>query len=533
MGAPVSTIHICSGVKLNSKYEHTIYFSDKTAQQEYFAQKVVKAFDGYTFLRRSWPLKVQATLEEARHWNYLYFQNGYGKKTYYFFINSVEYVNDGTVELQLEMDVIQTHYFDATLHKCFVERQHVENDAIGANLVEENLDTGELQTNDSISLTFSNMAIMIMSTINPGVKSAAAIVNALPSMYNGVFSGVKIWAVHESRWAEWGAQMETLETDLGQTEAIQNMWMYPASLVTLGGEATWTDDLVNPVEEAVANKPYTVPGRYGNDNMNAVSYYPRNNKLLTYPYHFMVVSNNQGGEAVLRFERFTDPDILTFAMSGALSPDGGVSLYPRNYDNTPINRMHGLVLSGFPTCAWDSDQYKLWLVQNQNQHELQGKIATAKIVAGTVTGTVGLFTGGASKGYNMALSGVEQIYGKIAEAKDRDIIPPEARGNFTTSLNFANGGMGFTFYWKGLTREYAAMLDDYFDLYGYAIKRVKVPNICARAHWTYIKTIGCHISGDIYNEDILKMESVFDHGVTFWTDGEEIGNYALDNRALS
>ena len=98
MSAPQSIISICSGVRLDNRYEHSIYFADATAQQEYFAGKVVQTFPAYSYLRKSWPLQVQATMEEARSWSYLYFRNGSGK-VYYYFINQIEYKNDNTVEL--------------------------------------------------------------------------------------------------------------------------------------------------------------------------------------------------------------------------------------------------------------------------------------------------------------------------------------------------------------------------------------------------------------------------------------------------
>ena len=92
MSAPQSTIYVCSGVRLNSRYDHTIWFGSPADQQEYFAGKVVKTFPAYSYLRKTWPIQVQATLEQAQGWSYLYFRNGSGK-IYYYFINNFTIFN--------------------------------------------------------------------------------------------------------------------------------------------------------------------------------------------------------------------------------------------------------------------------------------------------------------------------------------------------------------------------------------------------------------------------------------------------------
>ena len=73
------------------------------------------------------------------------------------------------------------------------------------------------------------------------------------------------------------------------------------------------------------------------------------------------------------------------------------------------------------------------------------------------------------------------------------------------------------------------MIDDYFNMYGYAVKRVKHPNFSSRPHWNYVKTVGCYLIGDVPADDAKKLCSIYDHGITFWKNGDEIGNYSLDN----
>ena len=80
-----------------------------------------------------------------------------------------------------------------------------------------------------------------------------------------------------------------------------------------------------------------------------------------------------------------------------------------------------------------------------------------------------------------------------------------------------------------ISAEYARMIDDYFTMFGYATHRVKVPNTHARPHWTYTKTVGCMITGSVPGGDAAEICRIHDNGITYWMNGNEVGNYSLDN----
>lgn len=69
MSNPQSTIMILD-VPLDNRYLHTFYFGSKAEQSAFFRSKVKKTFTGYTFIRKSWTLKVQAQMEDAIGWKY-------------------------------------------------------------------------------------------------------------------------------------------------------------------------------------------------------------------------------------------------------------------------------------------------------------------------------------------------------------------------------------------------------------------------------------------------------------------------------
>lgn len=83
---------------------------------------------------------------------------------------------------------------------------------------------------------------------------------------------------------------------------------------------------------------------------------------------------------------------------------------------------------------------------------------------------------------------------------------------------------------KTITAQMAKTIDDYFNMYGYATHKVKIPNTNVRPHWTFTKTIGCKIVGSLPSDDQRKICEIFDNGVTFWRNPSEVGQYYLDNR---
>lgn len=526
MSTPMSTIRICSGVRLNNSYNHTIWFPDSGSQLDWFLSKTVKTFSAYSYLRKSWSIKVDATMNDALKWSYLYFSNG--GKNFFYFINNIEYINDSTVELFLEMDVMQTYMFDYDLLDCFVEREHSALDVIGDNLIDEGLEVGEYVSIADTDVDLNDYLVMIMSTANPekAGDSSLELDISLGNKYDNVFSGVRVFAVPLGKYSALQAILENMD-GAGNSECIIAMWMYPGELVSKSsaGDTVYAVSGSNSFTKDVTR-----------NTVLADSYKPRNNKLFTYPYNFLYVTNNTGDGAAYPYEYFGDPANPYFKLVGSVSPDGCVRMYPLNYKGTQHNFESGLTLGSFPTCSWDSDVYKLWLAQNQNSQNFTTTAAIIKAAAGVGSAAFGAATanipamiGGAS----MAYSGMMDIQGLMAQRADKSIQPDEAKGRYSSTVNMSAGFQTFTIRKKCITKQQAARLDGFFDMYGYKTLQVKKPNRHCRKNWTYTKTVGCKIKNgtkrDICTADQLKIESIYNNGVTFWVNGDSIGDYSLNN----
>ena len=118
-----------------------------------------------------------------------------------------------------------------------------------------------------------------------------------------------------------------------------------------------------------------------------------------------------------------------------------------------------------------------------------------------------------------------------AKQADMQNIPPNAHNLVQSdNLNASIGKLDFTIMQMQVKPEYAKMIDDYFDFFGYACNHVKVPNRNVRPHWTFTKTQGCTINANCPGDDEDMICKIYDNGITFWKNGNEVGNYTLDNR---
>lgn len=136
---------------------------------------------------------------------------------------------------------------------------------------------------------------------------------------------------------------------------------------------------------------------------------------------------------------------------------------------------------------------------------------------------------------NAQLSALNAYQNATAQlmAKKQDIqhMPNSAHGNaMCDGLNYARNTAGFIIRQWGLSDEYAKKIDAYFDKYGYAQMKMYIPSSRQnRKHWSYLKTVGCNIKGNINNTDLLTIKTIYDNGITTWNNLEEVGNYNQDN----
>ncbi len=512
---PNTNVKILHNVPLENTYDHTLYFADATEQYNYFASMVKKNCVNYTYQRvNKGTMRIEGKADNYYDCNYLMFQNtSFGTKWFYAFINSVEYINNETTEITFEIDVIQTWLFDAHVEECFIERQHSLSDAIGDNIVPETLNCGEYVFNDYEPVIQMTDMLVCLAIVDTDGESSG-------TLYDGIYGSAELYVYDSTDTTGINAKINEYTQ---KPDSIISMYMLPKILVgTIPSEHKLpygANGFKRIIQKPIVSKTDTLDG-----------YLPKNAKMYTYPYNFYHVDNASGSDLSLRYE-FFDNNQPVVEISGTVTQPVIVSLRPDSYKGVPSYSELGgytslnnesIQLNSYPMCSWNVDAYQAWIAQNSvpialNTISQVGQMAISSTYsvhpeASVVAGSIGI---------------VSNLLGQFYQAS---IQADMSKGNFNNGgVNTAIGKQQFYGGRCSVSYQYAKMIDDFFTMYGYAVKSIGRINTHARPHWNYVKTVGCVLSGSVPSDDTRKIVSIYDRGITFWRNANEVGNYELDN----
>ena len=126
-------------------------------------------------------------------------------------------------------------------------------------------------------------------------------------------------------------------------------------------------------------------------------------------------------------------------------------------------------------------------------------------VSGAISGATNMIDAIGQRGINSGSSGnIMSITGGRATPKMVDISPNWAECEY---------------------------IDDYLDVYGYAIQEVKSVNITSRPSWNYIKVAKLNATINAPDEYAQVIMNAFQSGCHIWhTSISNVGNFGLTNR---
>lgn len=544
---PNSDIRLLSGCPIDESYNHTLYFSSATEQADYFltlTKPTYGLFSKVSYQRAGKnTIRLQVLADNIYDCNYLMFRNtAYGTKWFYAFINRIEYINDNVTEIEYTIDVMQTWYFDYELGQCFVEREHSLSDHIGENVVEENLELNELQECETI-IRLDLTPDIICFWLSAGYYKTI-------DETSGNITWRKVVAEENKITYQYDEQAHVMISNpsmklFSLTTAVDNLNLpnvEPTASYIPFLNALNTEDIINATlfsSKAYSGTPLTPYERIieGNWTKNLGSYIPKNNKLYTYPYNIFYMTNGAGQTAILRIERFLS-NIPLFRLSFDRFYSPAVSLMPVGYqrDEETVNPEYAITVNNFPPFPVITKALDAWLNKNQ------ASLATSS-VASAVTGGLAIMAATTTTGKVLAGAALAtRIAGTIGKIVDLANTPASATNISSNDvLKAVTNTYRLAVYRKCVIPEYAKIIDDYFTMFGYATRRVKYPYVrqyskdSLRPHWNFIKTQGCIIHSSrtlgkgLPAEAEAQISKIYDNGITFWMDGNEVGDYSLDN----
>lgn len=541
-------------VPLEMDEKNQLTFASATAQYNYFyGLSGKKVYDKFTYQRKDGVLTVPEKIDNLYDYNYVMYRNeGFGTKWFYAYITEMKWLSPNSTDIKIKTDVWQTWQFNITRKPCFVEREHVNDDTIGAHTVPEGMDVGEYVLNGSPTQIEPNKLTKDAgnNTINAAMLICFQVTELLTGMYfdtsrniNRAFSGLSIFGVESHDDAakivagydylgKNDSSSSIVSIFMAPKEFFQGCYTQPATF-NYDESHTYTVTCHTPVANSYASTLLDTTTL--NTSATIDGYTPKNNKLFTYPYNYLYVTNNVGADAVYHYEDFLS-NTPKFYMGGSLGQGCSIKLAPVNYKHygtaqvATENFTYALTGAKYPVCAWNSDYYTNWLAQNSGN--IQAKLVSG-VVSGLGTGT--LYSGG-NVGMGVAMAGLNLVQNSIAayaEDAKAKIMPDQAHGNANCSdVNFA-WRRYFTAQPMSVRAEYARIIDEFFSMFGYKVNRVKTPNITGRANWNYVKTVDCYVRADIPQDDVIELQSMFNNGVTFWHNASTFGDYSQSNGIVS
>lgn len=538
---PNSTIQLFENIPFDSDYHNTGFFATSLAMESYFSGKVSASLmlSEYSYQRENaGVIKVQKPFSAVYRVNYLRYQNqSHERKWFYAFVTKAEYISDTVTALHFSLDVMTTWFFQYTLENCFIERQHSATDGIGDNIVPESVDVGEQVYNnyDEMIIDQNNNFKDLYAVVCVCDVNAQAVTG---TEQNNIYSGAIMYAFDVQDSTELSDMNSFMATYIQRPDSIVGLYMCPKCLCVRGGGAgQFANYFLRTAGNAPVYRYQYLPQLLDTATLNG--YTPKNKKLFTYPYNYLVVDNAKGNALTLRYEFFgmnagtylrpsftvdgctLQPVVLrlrpsNYKGSGTITPLGG------NAYGVPVNS-DILTIDNYPLCSWNFDSYKAWIAQNA-------------VPAGMnmLSSTISQGIQSAESGNANPLGMLNSVNSFLTSRYQASIAADQFRGTLNNgNVNVANDMASFFYGRMSCNYQTAKRIDDYFTMFGYAQGIVATPNRHARSRFTYIKTIGCEISGSIPNDDQLLIKAVFDAGVRFWANPDEIGDYITANAVLT
>lgn len=574
--APNSTIKLLFIKGLDNRYLHTYYFASTDAQTNFFNSKAIFTFTANSYTRNTGnfiriqvandPLSV-ATMEQYFNCNYMMFQNtSFGSRWFYAFINSVEYINNVTIQVNFEIDAMQTWFFGSNMvqGKCLVLRRtptKTEN-SNNTNFEPEPISGTNFYyaPQESAGLYDEGNAVVITSTSDVdqslGVKQLGSV------FYEGIFSGVNIVCFDCNSIDDVSVIADYLDRVTGSTDEEGNATRETTNVVS-----------IVQMPKKYARNAFSKVGAITEDEIDISSYAwnsvngytPKYKKLLTYPYHYWLVTDMDGQNIILRNEFFNDQNVRKLKIYSTGIGHGEILCYPRYYKGMMNDLVDKLVITNFPMCPFSIDSFAAWVAQGglallQANVQNTETVLQAQMETGFATTIASMATAGMSAdytsrtsskptkaGFNAAIGGLNSLVSYGVQEQMAETSLEIARNNYevqfaaaqakpdvmvgSVSPNVtAQAQLKDIFVIEvGVTYDEAKRIDDFFNVYGYEQNYVDYPiynpaNSVTGKH-EFVKTSGANVSGTAPAFALAAVNRILDSGITIWSSSAEIGDY--------
>ena len=533
---PTSTLRLYRGVPLDPSYSNVrgmisnsqiLNFLGNYLVKTISKLSVIKMGDGYVDV----PMNEYETMD----CNYLAFYcPTFDDRWHFAFIVGAYRLSDRSARIVFQKDVWNENQDLLSLRPSFVERMIVSKskDKVGAYTYPEGLELGEYLQKDLTTLPTPGpdrqLGIKALTNFKDITYEAAD-----GKIVNGVYQGLNL-----VNFGDYKAANTFLKyaTENNKQDGVLAIFMV-SNFFRNGGNSTYEQTL-------------NLKMNYGSMD----GYTPKNKKLYTYPYSFIILDNNSGSQLELRHELFSNVSAISISYGIALNGGNPILFaYPLNYAGMSECYNCMIQFNQYPKCSYTTDFYKAWLAQNASGMNLrmafrgidtaqsigQGVAQIGAAIAGGAAGASGGSSMSTAQSAGMAASGstgivnaginlAKEVLSINNEKKVAKLQPDATKQTAGSGANAEMNTCYISVRKAYLRKEYLKKIDDYFSAFGYHIGEIVQPDLKSRPCWNYVKILHANIAGSIEHDDMVKLRQIFSNGVTIWH-VNDVGNYNLSN----
>ena len=197
----------------------------------------------------------------------------------------------------------------------------------------------------------------------------------------------------------------------------------------------------------------------------------------------------------------------------------------KDYKKDPEGRYTSLMQAvglEFPVI---SDAYYTYMLENKNTIQANVTNSAINAVAGTINGVIsgagvggagGALFGGVSGAVAGGLSLQAQIRSENAKQADLKAKPDNVIASIDSAFNILDNNTDIAFYRMRICCENEEIIAEIFNMYGYKVNRVDIPNTRSRVRFNYIQTAGANIIGSFNQSDLSRIKEIYNNGITIW-----------------
>lgn len=137
-----SNIILSKGIRIDKAYTNVLSYNESQMLQLLRSpEHLIYESNNYSFIDEFQNIIcVQVPIGDCLALNYMAFQNPrYNNKWFFCFIDKVEYNSERSTNITFHIDSWSTWFDRLEQEQCYTIREHVRDDTIGANRIDENL----------------------------------------------------------------------------------------------------------------------------------------------------------------------------------------------------------------------------------------------------------------------------------------------------------------------------------------------------------------------------------------------------------